>query len=1735
MKRVLTLLLSVALLFSSFFAYVPNTVKAEETNETEDVTEVLPQDDSDPADEVLEIDETDNTDPDDPMEELPLEPEEDETGGLRDVTALEPPALLVYEAENGDIHITYDPEAEGFDYDAAIAYLELLASDGYIWIRDEDDPTSYSQISEKVFATDKVIIPNDFLLLPGSPYLNGLHHLNFSVEGYDDAQDYEITFTKACDPAPENVSIIEDENGAFIITVEDDGKAWLAGLYEGRNENNEDIGYIVLDDSISQYPTILRNEHAFYEAFHFTLSTDEKTLTITPNTSYFSTRIKNGTYELRIYVKHFTVYEKDSFVVSHGLKDAVDPESITVKCENNQIIISCQGQGADDWLNAMMVDQIVDQRDPMNASGSEGALISGTSTEGYSFSIQNELDLLSSGDYHDVLYSLENGSIVIPESTVYSSRIAPGVYNLEFRAYMYLPVNVTANIETPIRTDIPGDLNVTFDTVKGLTVTTTKDEYLDALMLDNNAIGLNFDNMGGVQFSGSELVRNEHSVNLPINTIASHGTPEYDYIIFVRAYGYVNYRHPETMHIKAVSNGLVSSITITHPKLVTGNAIIDAEGDVEMTAGKTLQLTAHVEPANAKNKAVVWTSSDTSIATVSGGKVTAKKVTELSEVVITATAKDGSGVSDSITITVIPLATEIRIETGWGDDCTNGVLNFDVNEIDPDGGMDFWLYAYSIPEEASNDIAMASSNKKVADVNEWGEVDLTGTKGTAKITATARDGSGKKATVTINVVEPVQEINLTHTVKEVVHYVTGNATYVYVYNDIDLSAGKSFTIETEVLPATATNKKLEWSSSDESAVTVKNGKVTVNKNLEGRKEVTITANATDGSGVQGTFEVHACPLAKSIQINQLYYWDPYWHTMDIEGGTIGIDPDTSPLMNGFRLVADIDPYDANDNLKWTSSNTKIATVDEWGEVHLTGTKGTVKITATATDGSKKKATVTLNIAKLVREIYIGYETNPDMLAAGKSITLKAEVYPEDAANKKLDWYSSDTSIATVKNGKVTANKKVTETNGVMITAMAKDGSGVSYDYYINVVPITTDVRIYNDEWEDVTGKAIGIKPENVPTSFCLYTQNEPYDAIQSVTWSSSNTKFVTVDSDGYVEIKEGAKGTFKLTAKANDGSGKKAVVTLNINKLVEEITIYNPLDPVRPDGTHQLTTGNARIASGKKLTLKVDVSPSDAANKSVTWFSEDDSVATVSSSGVVTAQKVDSETRVFIYAEAKDGSGVRGRYQVRVRPLATAIVLLDENGDELPENATISVIQTQGSAYQLFVRVIPDGISSDAGWKSSNTKIATVDDRGLVTFTGVTGSVKITATAKDGTGKSASVTFQPKEEAKEIVIWHTLTGGIVETIQSAIDQFNADYEGIYHATQVSKPLSGFEESIADAVDAGNGPSLVWLYPSTAQEYVSKGKSIDFSDYLSDADYKNRVYDGVYALSTDYSDHGLHSIVLSVSAPVMFYNQTLLDKYSLEKPATWDQLYNVCQRVVNGEANEGNTIMGFGPDSVDQLFIMNLEQMNLHYVNSNNTITDWTDDEFIGRLCWWKQAQDQGYFLLKDPEGYHSGPFSNQQYLCFMGSASGYGYINPDGFDMSVGVIPQFLDGRQYLEIYPRALVGFKKDSKTDEGAALLATYFTRAENNTPIAALYAAATPFTDVATSLDYQVYCDANPTAQVVNSMLEYGYARSNSNSDIRDLFQNAVLSSMYETTTDGIRQILTTAQEQANSILH
>lgn len=128
-------------------------------------------------------------------------------------------------------------------------------------------------------------------------------------------------------------------------------------------------------------------------------------------------------------------------------------------------------------------------------------------------------------------------------------------------------------------------------------------------------------------------------------------------------------------------------------------------------------------------------------------------------------------------------------------------------------------------------------------------------------------------------------------------------------------------------------------------------------------------------------------------------------------------------------------------VKWSSSNTKIATVDSKGLVSIkkkTGGK-TVKIIAEAMDGSGKKAVYSIRSMKgIVKKIAI---TGKSTVKPGKTLSLKAKVTASKGANKKVKWISSNEKYATVNaSGKVKAAKSA-KGKTVKITAMATDGSG----------------------------------------------------------------------------------------------------------------------------------------------------------------------------------------------------------------------------------------------------------------------------------------------------------------------------------------------------------------------------------------------------------------------------------------------------------------------------------------------------------------------------------------------------------------------------------------------------------------------------------------------------------------------------------------------------------------------
>ena len=163
------------------------------------------------------------------------------------------------------------------------------------------------------------------------------------------------------------------------------------------------------------------------------------------------------------------------------------------------------------------------------------------------------------------------------------------------------------------------------------------------------------------------------------------------------------------------------------------------------------------------------------------------------------------------------------------------------------------------------------------------------------------------------------------------------------------------------------------------------------------------------------------------------------------------------------------------------------------------------------------------------------------IAAGKKITLTAEVSPADATNKAVTWTSSNTKYATVNSKGVVTTKSKGAGKTVTITATAADGSGVKADYKIKIV---------KDKVKSIKLKASNksVKAgEKVTVKATVKTTGKT--ANKTLKWSSSNTKYATVNSKGVVTTKKAGKGkTVKITAKATDGTGKKATIKIKIKK-----------------------------------------------------------------------------------------------------------------------------------------------------------------------------------------------------------------------------------------------------------------------------------------------------------------------------------------------------------------------------------------------------------------------------------------------------------------------------------------------------------------------------------------------------------------------------------------------------------
>ena len=204
--------------------------------------------------------------------------------------------------------------------------------------------------------------------------------------------------------------------------------------------------------------------------------------------------------------------------------------------------------------------------------------------------------------------------------------------------------------------------------------------------------------------------------------------------------------------------------------------------------GGRLTLSAVAQPEGKTDGRLVWSSSDGSVASVDEEGVVSGK--SKGEAVITVTAVDG-GYTAECRVRVYQPVTELRM---------------DNRSVTVDTGEDIQLTATILPYDADNkSIVWSSDNPDVADVNGKGVV--TGVKaGQTVIRATSEDeGISDFCVVTVN--QPVTGVSLSK-------------------SELSFSKiGDAEQLVASVQPADATNKELNWSSSDESVAIVSNGRV----------------------------------------------------------------------------------------------------------------------------------------------------------------------------------------------------------------------------------------------------------------------------------------------------------------------------------------------------------------------------------------------------------------------------------------------------------------------------------------------------------------------------------------------------------------------------------------------------------------------------------------------------------------------------------------------------------------------------------------------------------------------------------------------------------------------------------------------------------------------------------------------------------------------------------------------
>lgn len=455
--------------------------------------------------------------------------------------------------------------------------------------------------------------------------------------------------------------------------------------------------------------------------------------------------------------------------------------------------------------------------------------------------------------------------------------------------------------------------------------------------------------------------------------------------------------------------------------------------------------------------------------------------------------------------------------------------------------------------------------------------------------------------------------------------------------EVSVKKGKKINVSLKFAGSSLPGSKATWKTADKTVATVDDGDI---KGV-GEGSTVITASYKDQE-----VEIH----------------------VDVEGGgnsdgKLEADVTKLKLEKGdketIKLTYDDDKLSGS-KATWKTSKSSVATVNDDGVV-------TAKSKGTATITAKYKG------YEVEIEVYVDTDSSGKLEADETSISLKKGDkdtiqlrYDDDKlSGSKATWKTSNSSVATVDDGVVTAKGQGTAT----ITASYKGDK----------VEIRVKVDYNNSGRLEAEETKISMKKGQ--QDFVLLKFDNERISLSSATWRTSNSSVATVNSSGVITAQ--AKGSATITA---EYKGYKVEIDVKV-------------DTSSSSDMLEASDTSISLKKGAKETIRLKYDGSSISGSKATWKTSKSSVATVSSSGTITAKAKGTATITATY------KGEKVEIEVKVDGKSSSKLEADDT----------SISMKKGDSEKITLTYDGDDISSTkAKWKSDKTSVASVSSSGVV-------------------------------------------------------------------------------------------------------------------------------------------------------------------------------------------------------------------------------------------------------------------------------------------------------------------------------------------------------------------------------------------------------------------------------------